>query len=87
MHVFTLPIPQEAEEATKPQKPVSDTKGGKKAAGSGRTSKAAGGKKDAQAVDVSPAVPIPQKPPTSMKKRGEEDLDSKYIGTMYCTFP
>ena len=26
--------------------------------------------------------PMPQKPPTSMKKRGEEDNDSKYIGRL-----
>ena len=25
--------------------------------------------------------PMPQKPPSTMKKRGEEDIDSKYIGT------
>ena len=25
-------------------------------------------------------IPLPQKPPTMMKKRGEEDTDSKYIG-------
>ena len=55
-------------------------KGGK--AGGGRTSKAGGGKKgkDTPAVDAAPAIPLPEKPPTSMRKRGEEDLDSKYIG-------
>ena len=55
-------------------------KGGK--AGGGRTSKAGGGKKgkDTPAVDAASAIPLPEKPPTSMRKRGEEDLDSKYIG-------
>ena len=26
------------------------------------------------------AIPLPQKPPTTMKKRGEEEEDVKYIG-------
>jgi len=62
-----------------------DGKGGKKGvAGSGRTSKVGGGKKgkETPAVDATPAVIVPQKPPTTMKKRGEEDLDSKYIGKL-----
>ena len=83
---------QEAEEASKQQKPGADAKGGKKGvagsgrtskmAGSGRTSKMAGGKKgkETPAMEATPAVSVPQKPATSMKKRGEEDLDSKYIG-------
>ena len=83
---------QEAEETSKQQKPGADAKGGKKGvagsgrtskmAGSGRTSKMAGGKKgkETPAMEATPAVSVPQKPATSMKKRGEEDLDSKYIG-------
>ena len=83
---------QEAEEASKQQKPGTDAKGGKKGvagsgrtskmAGSGRTSKMAGGKKgkETPAMEAIPAVSVPQKPATSMKKRGEEDLDAKYIG-------
>lgn len=53
-------------------------------AGSGRTSKVGGGKKgkETPAVDATPAVIVPQKPPTTMKKRGEEDLDAKYIGKL-----
>ena len=52
----------------------------------------AGGKKgkETPAPDTATSVPVPQKPPTSMRKRGEEDLDSKYIGaltqyTIMCT--
>ena len=89
---------QEAEEASKQQKPGADAKGGKKGvagsgrtskmAGSGRTSKMAGGKKgkETPALEATPTVSIPPKPPTSMKKRGEEDLDSKYIGEDKSTY-
>ena len=35
--------------------------------------------KDTPAPDAPPSVAIPQKPPTDMIKRGEEDLNSKYI--------
>lgn len=49
-------------------------------AGSGRTSKVGGGKKGKESA--TPAVIVPQKPPTTMKKRGEEDLDAKYIGKL-----
>ena len=30
------------------------------------------------------AIPLPQKPPTTMKKRGEEEEDVKYIGEQLC---
>ena len=71
---------QEAEEAAKVQaaKKGGEGNGGK---GGGRGSKAAGKKgKETPAVDADPAIPLPEKPPVSMKKRGEEDTDSKYIG-------
>ena len=29
--------------------------------------------------DLAPTVTMPSKPATQMKKRGEEDLDSKYL--------
>lgn len=57
-------------------------KGGK--GGGGRASKAGKKGKETPAADAGPAIPLPEKPPTSMKKRGEEDLDSKYIGQYIC---
>lgn len=82
----TLFIIQEAEESAQKQtvtKGGEDKKGGGK--GKGRAaSKAGGGKKgkETPATEVAPAIPLPEKPLVSMRKRGEEDLDSKYIGML-----
>ena len=36
--------------------------------------------KETPGHDVNEDIPLPQKAPTAMKKRGEESEDSKYIG-------
>ena len=43
--------------------------------------------KETPGFDVNEDIPLPPKPPTTMKKRGEESEDSKYIGEefwQYC---
>ena len=45
--------------------------------GGGRVSKKG---KETPGHDVNEDIPLPQKAPTAMKKRGEESEDSKYIG-------
>ena len=86
---------QEAEKAAKKQvaeKGGGDGKGGKGGkGGGGRASKAGKKGKETPAVDVGSDIPLPKKPPTTMKKRGEEGLDSQYIGQSHthydgCTF-
>ncbi len=76
---------QEAEEALKPTKAGISAKG-KGAGGGGRASKRG---KDTPSKPQSGKggtdggegdFPMPQKPPSTMKKRGEEDNSSKYIG-------
>ena len=37
------------------------------------------GKDTPTANDLAPVVSMPVKPPTLMKKRGEEDLESRYL--------
>ena len=73
---------QEAEETAKKQaaEKGKDGKGGKGGKGGGGASKAGKKGKDTPAMDAGLAIPLPEKPATSMRKRGEEDLDSKYIG-------
>ena len=65
-------------QGTKPVKGVSAKgKGGGSVAKKGKdTPSGKGGAGDIGVDDF----PMPQKPPSTMKKRGEEDLDSKYIG-------
>ena len=77
---------QEAEEIAQKQavtKGGGEKKGGGKGKG-GPANKAGGGKKgkETPATEVAPAIPLPEKPLVSMRKRGEEDLDSKYIGML-----
>ena len=71
---------QEAEEAAKLQ--AAKKGGGEGKGGKGGGGSKAGGKKgkDTPAGDTGPAIPLPEKQPVSMMKRGEEDTDSKYIG-------
>ena len=73
---------QEAEEAAKKQaaEKGGEGKGGKGGKGGGRASKAGKKGKDTPGMDAGLDIPLPEKPPTSMRRRGEEDLDSKYIG-------
>ena len=76
---------QEAEEVAKKQAAEKgDGKGGK--GGKGGGSKPGKKGKETPAADADPAIPLPEKPPTSMRKRGEEDLDSKYIGEGSLTY-
>ena len=65
-------------QGTKPVKGVSAKgKGGGSTTKKGKdTPSGKGGAGDIGVDDF----PMPQKPPSTMKKRGEEDLDSKYIG-------
>ena len=70
---------QEAEEAAKLQ--AAKKGGGEGKGGKGGGGSRAGGKKGKDTPgDTGPAIPLPEKPPVSMMKRGEEDTDSKYIG-------
>ena len=39
--------------------------------------------KETSGYDVNEDIPLPQKAPTAMKKRGEGSEDSKYIGEGY----
>ena len=79
---------QEAEELLKASTKGVSAKGKGAGASGGRASKkgketpskAQSGKGGADAGDD--GFPIPQKPPSTMKKRGEEDNESKYIGNL-----
>lgn len=66
---------QEADETVKRAKGVSA-----KGKGGGDRGSKKGKDTPAGKGDVGEEFPMPQKSPTTMKKRGEEDLESKYIG-------
>lgn len=70
---------KEADEAAKRAKGVSA-----KGKGGGDRGSKKGKDTPAGKGDVGEEFPMPQKGPTTMKKRGEEDLESKYIGRLYC---